>query len=64
LVNELEKLCTYDVEGAEGELTMSQRSDVQHVAMEKQPLLRDIRGELEVSSGREPVRVFLQSSDR
>lgn len=64
MANGLEKLYTYDVEGVEGELTTSQRSGVQHVAMEKQLLLRDIRGELELSSRRGPVRVFLQSSGR
>lgn len=59
MANGLEKHCTYAVDGAEEELTMWQRSDVQLAGTEKQLLLKHIRGELRISTGRDCTRIFV-----
>jgi len=53
----LGKRFTYAVDGVEEEHTMFQRSDVRHVAMEKQPPLGNIHGELRMFVEKESAKI-------
>lgn len=57
MANVLGKRFTYAVDGVEEEHTMFQRSDVRHVAMEKQPPLGNIHGELRMFVEKESAKI-------